>query len=180
MYEDSVGSFSLRPTVRARKAGAFLLRRAPPAVAASLARLRERECELGFRAARFPFRVDFLGWTRTACLCDTTSIWVGNRPTFRRVVATFASFFQVFAAFACQFLLKQVGDCPSYCIEGFCFPCSRAKERGREEEELFARRIIFLLLFLSLFVSCGLFLWPFPGPAKCDDELLWHRSVLSS
>ena len=144
----------LRPSVRATKAGAFLLRRAPPAVAASLARLRERECELGFRAARFPFpfRVDFLGWTRTACLCDTNLDLGRKSPHLSPRGCDIRK--PLPAAFACQFLLMQVGDCPSYRIQGFCFPSLQPSERERHKGERAFRPAHFF--FFSSFISVRL------------------------
>ncbi|KAG2662522.1 hypothetical protein PVAP13_1KG542566 [Panicum virgatum] len=121
-----------------------------------------------------------VGLAPHACLCDTTSIWVGNRSTFRRVVATFANLFPLHLLIVPTKARRRL---PELLHRRFLFSLQQPieRERGREEE-LFARRIFFplLLLLLSPFVSCGLLLWPFPGPAQCDDEFLWHRSVLSS
>ena len=128
----------LRPSVRATKAGAFLLRRAPPAVAASLARLRDKG----------PFRLDFLGWTRAACLCDTNLDLGRKSPHLSPRGCDIRK--PLPAAFACQFLLMQVGDCPSYRIQGFCFPSLQPSERERHKGERAFRPAHFFSSFISV------------------------------
>jgi hypothetical protein len=90
------------------------------------------------------------------------------------VVATFASFFRVFAAFAVllvPFLPKQAGDRHSYCIESFCFlPIPRAREKAGQAGSSFSFFLKKILCSSPAGCSCGLF----RVRRKCGDVFSWQ------